>query len=209
MITQPPNTPKDGDSIRCYRGSLRFKYGICVCRYANVEMARRIFLPTVKFPDDSCGMGARMVPSTNDLLVFSGNTQTATTNNYPANTPFNNITFNSGASAFTANGNQLVLSEPTDAGSGQIANGSINNLSANAETIRTPLLIVDGNHKIISSGGGVLRLNGSITRSNGTVVNMFGNIVVAGDLAHQREANGHSRWLGHLQQQLGDFLTRE
>ena len=130
-----------------------------------------------------------IAPTTNDLLVFSGSTQTSTTNNYPANTPFNNITFSSGASLFTANGNQFALSEPTDAGSGQIANGSINNLSTNAEMIRTPLLIVDGNHKIISSGG-VLRLNGSITRSNGAVLNMFGNINVAGGLSTNGSANG-------------------
>lgn len=131
-----------------------------------------------------------IAPTTNDLLVFSGSTQTATTNNFTANTPFNNVTFSGGASTFTVNGNSMILSEPTDAGSGQIANGSINNLSANPETIRAPLLLVDGNHKIISSGGGVLKLNGSITRSNGAVMNMFGNINVAGGLSTNGSANG-------------------
>src|SRR4051812_45301932 len=106
-----------------------------------------------------------IAPTTNDLLVFSGSTQTATTNNFTANTPFNNVAFASGASPFTINGNSFKLSEPTDAGSGQIANGSINNLSANTETLRSPILITDGNHKITSSGGGTLRLNGTITRS--------------------------------------------
>jgi autotransporter-associated beta strand protein len=131
-----------------------------------------------------------VAPTNNDLLTFSGSTQTATTNNFPANTPFNNVTFNSGAGPFTINGNAMALSEPTDAGSGQIANGSINNLCANAETFRSPLLIVDGNHKIVSSGGGVLKLNGTITRSNGAVVTMSGNINVAGGLSTNGSLNG-------------------
>jgi len=42
-----------------------------------------------------------VAPQTNDLLVFGGATRTATTNNYPATTPFNNITFANGAGAFT------------------------------------------------------------------------------------------------------------
>ncbi len=131
-----------------------------------------------------------VAPATNDLLVFSGSTQLSTTNNFTAGTPFNNVTFANGAGAFTVDGNLWTLSEPTDAGSGQIANGSINNLSATAETMRNPLLIVDGNHKIISSGGGVLRLNGAITRSNGAVVSMSGNINVTGGLTTNGNLNG-------------------
>src|ERR1700743_3879329 len=56
-----------------------------------------------------------VAPATNDLLVFNGTTQTATTNDFPAGTPFNNITFNNGAAAFTIYGNRVALSEPTDA----------------------------------------------------------------------------------------------
>src|ERR1700749_1893859 len=54
-----------------------------------------------------------VAPSTNDLLIFSGGTQTSTTNNYPAGTLFNNITFNSGSSPFVLSGNSMVLSSPT------------------------------------------------------------------------------------------------
>ncbi len=129
-------------------------------------------------------------PTTNDLLVFSGTTQTATTNNFSAATPFNNITFATGAGAFTVDGNQMELSEPTDAGSGQIANGSINNSSANNEAFHNQLLILDGNHRITSTGAGVLGLNGSITRSNGAVVSMSGKINVTGGLSTNGAANG-------------------
>src|ERR1700757_4746577 len=42
-----------------------------------------------------------IAPATNDLLIFTGGTQTTTTNNYPAGTPFNNLSFSSTASAFS------------------------------------------------------------------------------------------------------------
>jgi autotransporter-associated beta strand protein len=130
-----------------------------------------------------------VAPTTNDLLVFSGATQTATTNNFATGMPFNNVGFASGASSFTVGGNAFTLSEPTDAGSGQIVNGSIVNLSANSETIRAPIGVAAGNHTI-SSSVGTLNLNGAITRSNGAVVTMLGHINVTGGLATNGSANG-------------------
>jgi len=130
-----------------------------------------------------------VAPKTNDLLVFTGGTQTATTNNYSVNTPFNNLSFSGGAGAFTLNGNGMILSSPTDAGSGQITGGSINSASAGTETIRLPMVLANGNHTI-SSGSGTLRLNGSITRSNGAVLTMSGNINVTGSLSTNGSANG-------------------
>jgi autotransporter-associated beta strand protein len=130
-----------------------------------------------------------VVPATNDLLVFTGGTQTATTNNFPAGTPFNNLAFSSGAGTFTLNGNSLTLSSPTDAGSGQIAGGSINNASSGIQTVRLPVAIANGNHTI-SSGSGLLKLNGPITRSSGAVVTMSGNINVTGGLSTNGSANG-------------------
>ena len=55
-----------------------------------------------------------VTPTTNDLLVFTGGTQTAATNNYPAGMAFNKISFGSGASAFALKGNAMILSSPTD-----------------------------------------------------------------------------------------------
>lgn len=130
-----------------------------------------------------------VAPAANDLLVFTGGTQTASTNNYSAGTPFNNLAFNSSASAFTLNGNAMTLSAPTDAGSGQIANGSINSSSANTQTIRFPIALAIGNHTI-SSSGGTLKLNGTITHSNGAVVNMSGNINATGGLSTNGNAYG-------------------
>src|SRR5712664_49020 len=72
------------------------------------------------------GNWSGVTPATNDLLIFTGGTQTSATNNFPAGTPFNNISFSSGASAFTLRGNPMILSSPTDAGSGLITGGSIN-----------------------------------------------------------------------------------
>ena len=124
-----------------------------------------------------------VAPGTNDLLVFTGGTQTATTNNFPVGTSFNNIAFNSGASAFTLNGNSIILSSPTDAGSGLIAGGSISAVSSNAQTIRLPILLESGSHTITNGGIGLLKLNGTITHSNGAVALFSTNINVAGALS--------------------------
>ena len=131
-----------------------------------------------------------VVPATNSLLIFTGATQTATTNNFVAGTPFNNIVFNSGASAFTLRGNAMVLSSPTDAGSGQITGGSIVNSSANAETSRLAITLALGNHTINGGAGSGLKLNGTLTRSNGAVVTMSGNINATGALSVSGDANG-------------------
>jgi fibronectin-binding autotransporter adhesin len=129
-----------------------------------------------------------VTPATNDLLIFTGGTQTKTTNNFAAGMPFENIAFNSGAAAFNNNGNSIVLSSPTDAGSGLIANGNISSASASAETIRLPIVLASGLHTISSSGAGYLNLNGSVTHSNGAVAVFSGNVNVAGGLG----TNGNS-----------------
>jgi fibronectin-binding autotransporter adhesin len=131
-----------------------------------------------------------VAPGTNDLLVFSGSTQTATTNDYPTGMIFNNIQFNGGAAAFTIYGNSFTISEPTDAGSGNIANGSIISLASNPETIRAPFTLANGKHTVSSSGGGLLKLNGTVTRSNAAVAIMSGPINVTGGLGTNGSANG-------------------
>jgi len=130
-----------------------------------------------------------VAPATNDLLIFTGGTQTTTTNNYPAGTPFNNISFSSGASAFNLKGNTVLLSSPGDAGSGNIKNGNINSASANSETINLPVVLASGYHAIGSSSG-TLKLNGTVTHSNGAVAAMSGNINVTGGLSINGAANG-------------------
>jgi len=130
-----------------------------------------------------------VAPATNDLLIFTGGTQTTTTNNYPAGTPFNNISFNGGASAFNLKGNTLLLSSPGDAGSGNIKNGNINSASASSETISLPIVLASGYHAVGSSSG-TLKLNGTVTHSNGAVAAMSGNINVTGGLSVNGAANG-------------------
>jgi autotransporter-associated beta strand protein len=123
-----------------------------------------------------------VTPATNDLLIFAGSTQTKATNNFTAGFPFENLSFNSGASAFTLTGNTLTLSSPTDAGSGTIANGNLSSASASAETISLPVVMASGLHKISTSGAGVLKLNGALTHGNGAVAVFSGNINATGGL---------------------------
>ena len=121
-------------------------------------------------------------PATNDLLVFAGSTQTASTNDFSAGTAFDNLSFGSGAGPFVLNGNGFTLYEPTDAGSGNIKNGNINNGSASTETVGVPIILTSGYHAIGSSGGN-LKLNATITHSNGAVAIFSGNVNVAGALS--------------------------
>src|SRR5687768_11727699 len=58
------------------------------------------------------GNWTSVAPAPNDLLPLAGSTPTATPNNFPARTPFNNLSFTSGASAFTINGHSMTPSEP-------------------------------------------------------------------------------------------------
>jgi len=124
-----------------------------------------------------------VTPATNDLLVFTGSTQTAATNNFAAGMLFENISFSSGASAFNLNGNSMILSSPTDAGSGTIANGNISSASASKQTVSLPIVLASGLHAISSSGAGYLDLNGLVTHSNGAVAVFSGKVNVAGGLS--------------------------
>ena len=123
-----------------------------------------------------------VTPATNDLLIFTGSTQTKSTNNFTAGFPFENLSFNSGASAFTLQGNPLTLSSPVDAGSGTIANGNISSASASAESIGVPIVLASGLHKISTSGAGTLKLNGTLTHGNGAVAVFSGNVNATGGL---------------------------
>src|SRR5689334_16225179 len=75
-------------------------------------------------------------PTTNGatFLISSANSQLATTNNFATHGAFNNISFATGAGAFTVRGNPLFLSNRADASSAATTvpvNGSIlNNSSA-------------------------------------------------------------------------------
>jgi autotransporter-associated beta strand protein len=115
-------------------------------------------------------------PVASDYLFFDTSTQTLTTNNFPAGTIFGNIQFNSGAGAFTNNGNSLILTNTVDAGDGFAWNGSISNASSSAQIILHPITIAPGNHYLATiAGSGKLNLNGAITRSTGAFVQFSTN----------------------------------
>src|SRR5262249_47522798 len=116
------------------------------------------------------------------------------TNDFAAGFPFNNISFSSGANPFTLRGNLMVLSSPTDAGSGNIAGGQISSAaSSKTNTILLPVVLANGNHTIAGgTGSGLLKLNGTFARSNGVAVTMSGNINAAGALT----TNGLNNILG-------------
>jgi len=116
-------------------------------------------------------------PSPNDSLFFDGSANTTTDNDFPANTPFNSITFNSGASPFTLNGSSLfVLNSAGGSATAQNIGGGITNNSAFVQTILFQTVLADGKHSIVNNGANNLALGGvlrGLSLSNGPAVVQF------------------------------------
>jgi autotransporter-associated beta strand protein len=93
-------------------------------------------------------------PVANDTLTFAGSTRLSNTNNYPANTSFRDLIFNSGAGAFTLAGNAVTLT------------GGVANNGANTQTVNLPMTLASGAHDITTSSG-ALTLGGAISGSGG------------------------------------------
>ncbi|HTA95048.1 MAG TPA: autotransporter-associated beta strand repeat-containing protein, partial [Verrucomicrobiae bacterium] len=107
-----------------------------------------------------------------DALVFDGNARLNNTNNTTAGTIYSNIVFNSGAGAFTLNGNSVTL------------NGNITNNSANPQTINfginfgTNITFNGANAQLNIAGGLTNTFGGSgatylMLAGTGTLVNQF------------------------------------
>jgi len=108
-----------------------------------------------------------------DALLFDGNQQTLTTNNFSAGTYFDNLAFSGSADAFTLSGNALNLITYTNGIDGSTVTsvgGNITNGSPSPETISLPITLTAGKHSITTAGGGQLNLNGALTRNSGGVV---------------------------------------
>jgi len=100
-------------------------------------------------------------PVAGDSLTFDGATRLAPANDFTAATLFENILFNTGASAFTLGGNSITL------------NGTLRNLSANVQTINLDLALSATSHAVSTSNGtlvinGVISGGGASALSNGS-----------------------------------------
>lgn len=134
---------------------------------------------------NSANWTAGVAPVANDSLVFTGNKGAGgNTNNIAAGTQFNGITFNSGAGAFSLDGNAITLG------------GDITNSSTNSQTITLNLALaggprsfntasgdlfvsgtVSGTAGLVKTGTGALTLTSSNSYSGGTTLS-FGTIFV-------------------------------
>jgi autotransporter-associated beta strand protein len=111
-----------------------------------------------------------------DALVFTGGARLSNTNNFAAGSVFGGISFDAGAGAFALAGNQIVLPTGGPANSADIVNdvgmtagGGIVNLSANAQTVNTPVRLKDGKH-VFQTDAANLNIGGAITRDVGALL---------------------------------------
>lgn len=98
------------------------------------------------------------LPVTGDSLVFSGTSRLSNTNNFPANTSFRDVTFSSGAGAFTLGGNAMTLTK------------DVANNGASTQTVNLPVTLPAGAHSLTTSAGalvmsGVISGSGSLSKS--------------------------------------------
>ena len=114
--------------------------------------------------------GGNAPPVTGDSLVFGSSTPTTLNNNLAALTAFGGLTF-SGGSAFTLNGNAILLS-----GSPSNTIG-VANSSGLAQAIGTmPLTLDQGYYTFSSPSGGSVALNGGLTLNPGGVACFDNNV---------------------------------
>jgi len=125
------------------------------------------------------GGGTNGRPAANDSLQFAGSTNVSTNNDYAADTKFNGITFNVGASSFTLGGSRIIL------------NGNIVNSSGVAQTIDLDMVL--SANRTINPNAASITVNGDIiddatggralTKSNG------GTLVLGGSNAYTGGTN--------------------
>jgi autotransporter-associated beta strand protein len=108
------------------------------------------------------------VPSTTYDLQFAGSTRLTPSNDFTAGSNFRNITFNTGAGAFTLGGNSITL------------NGNITNSSTNLQTITLNLGTTVVRTFTMTTGGGniTIGLNGDTTK--GVISGTGGGVTTAG-----------------------------
>ena len=107
--------------------------------------------------------GGNAPPQAGDSLVFATSTQTTLNNNFPGGTAFNGITF-SGGSAFTLNGNSVLLSGAVNGNTIGIANNS-----GLTQTFGMNLSIDWGYYTFTGNSANGLALNGTLTLNAGGV----------------------------------------
>jgi len=126
-------------------------------------------------------------------LIFDGNARLNNTNNTTAGTIYSNIIFNSGASAFTLNGNSITL------------NGNVTNNSANPQTINFGINF--GSSITFNGGSAGLNVAGPLTNTfgapgatylmlagNGTLANSFKSVNSPGGTNLIAMNNASANW---------------
>ena len=94
-------------------------------------------------------------PVAGDDLIFGGDVRTTPNNNFDAETPFEGLTFNGTAAAFTLGGNSITLG----------ANGITNN-STNLQTINMDLIL--GGDRTVNAASGSITIGGVVSDGTST-----------------------------------------
>jgi fibronectin-binding autotransporter adhesin len=113
-----------------------------------------------------------VLPQAGDSLTFGTGLQVLTTNNFPAGTTFDNISFAGAAPSFTLNGNGLLLNNVSQSSAGAFSGGSITVNSISSQTINLPVTLSPGEHTIGTAGGAGQLTLGSLSRNTGALAQL-------------------------------------
>ncbi len=117
----------------------------------------------------------------NESLAFGGTARLTNVNDLAADTPFTNITFNSGAGPFRLTGNRIALG-------GNIANNDGDNQQLDMD------MLLAGT-RTLNAGSGNLLLNGVLSGSGGLVKSGATTVVLAGDNTYEGATSVNSGFL--------------
>ncbi len=108
------------------------------------------------------------IPGTLWTVEFDGTTRLTPNNDFPSNSDFNNLNFNTGAGSFTLNGNPITM------------NGNLTNSSTSLQTINMGMVLPGTRTFTMHSGGGDVTIGDSGDSAKGVISGTGGGVTTAG-----------------------------
>lgn len=108
------------------------------------------------------------IPGTLWAVEFDGTTRLTPNNDFPSNSDFNNLNFNTGAGSFTLNGNPIKM------------NGGLTNSSTSLQTVNMGIVLPGARTFTMHSGGGDVTIGDSGDSAKGVISGTGGGVTTDG-----------------------------